>query len=101
MKGSVLNNCDGLAWDEENINKNLDKYDVSKNECEELFFNQPLFVASDEKYSITEIRCYALGKTDKSRLLFIVFTIRNNKIRVILARDMSRKERRIYNEKTK
>ncbi len=91
MKGIVLNNCDGFAWDKGNINKNLDKHGVSKNECEELFFNQPLFVACDEKHSITEMRCYALGKTDKSRLLFIVFTIRNNKIRVISARDMTAK----------
>ena len=32
-----------------------------------------------------------LGKTDKERLLFVVFTIRSNKIRVISARDMNRK----------
>lgn len=91
MKAIVLNNCDGFAWDEGNINKNSDKHGISKNECEELFFNQPLFVASDEKHSITEIRCYDLGKTDESSLLFVVFTIRNNKIHVISARDMSRK----------
>ena len=32
------------------------------------------------------------------RFLFVVFTIRNNLIRVISARDMSRKERKIYND---
>lgn len=49
MKGIVLNNCDGFAWDKGNINKNLDKHGVSKNKCEELFFNQPLFVATYNK----------------------------------------------------
>ena len=32
---------------------------------------------------------------------FIVFTRRRNKIRIISARDMHRKERRVYNEKAK
>ena len=39
-----------------------------------------------------------LGHTDPGRRLFIVFTVRNNRIRVISARDMSRKERKIYEE---
>ncbi|MCW5201322.1 BrnT family toxin [Desulfobulbus sp. US1] len=33
---------------------------------------------------------------DKERCLFIAFTVRKSLIRVISARDMSRKERRIY-----
>jgi len=39
-----------------------------------------------------------LGKTNKGRLLFLVFTIRDNKIRIISAKDMNKKERRIYHE---
>ena len=39
-----------------------------------------------------------LDETDNERLLFVVFTIRSNKIRVISARDMSRKERRLFYE---
>ena len=35
-------------------------------------------------------------KTDFKRMLFISFTIRNNTIRIISARDMSRKERKVY-----
>ena len=48
-------------------------------------------------YSETENRFYALGKTDLKRTLFIVITVRNKLIRVISARDMSRKEREVYN----
>jgi uncharacterized DUF497 family protein len=47
---------------------------------------------------MAEPRYYVLGRTNDERHLFIVFTIRKNKIRVISARDMSRKERRIYRE---
>jgi uncharacterized DUF497 family protein len=39
---------------------------------------------------------YGLGESDAGRLLFVAFTIRGRLIRVISARDMSRKERRIY-----
>ena len=96
-----INNCEGLDWDEGNSQKSLVKHSVHMLECEEVFFNQPLFVLEDPNHSSTEQRYYSLGKTDFKRLLFISFTIRNNKIRVISARDMSKKERKKYNEKSK
>ncbi len=39
-----------------------------------------------------------IGKTDRQRLLFLAFTIRENKIRVVSARNQNRKERRKYEE---
>lgn len=39
-----------------------------------------------------------MGKTDTERLLFIVFTLRGTKIRIISARDMNRKEKRVYEQ---
>jgi uncharacterized DUF497 family protein len=42
------------------------------------------------------MRFYALGRTDGERRLFVVFTLRGTRIRVISARDMSRKERDEY-----
>ncbi len=52
----------------------------------------PVLVADDEKHSKVEVRYYAPGKTDDERKFFVVFTIRKNQIRVITARDMSKKE---------
>jgi hypothetical protein len=69
---------------------------MSPSECEQIFFNLPLVVADDVKHSERENRFYALRRTDTNRLLFVVFTVRKNKIRVISARDMNRKERRVY-----
>jgi len=63
-----------------------------------VFFNQPLLVDEDYKHSKEEPRFFVLGKTDLERELLIVFTVRNNKIRVISVRDMSRKERKVYEE---
>ena len=88
----------GFQWDKGNKEKNWIKHSVSNIECEEPFFNSPFIVASDEAHSSSESRFFALGRTNSDRFLFIVFTIRNDRIRVISARDMSKKEREIYYE---
>jgi uncharacterized DUF497 family protein len=91
-----LLNCTGFEWDKNNAAKNWFAHKVSPPECEQIFFNKPLLVQDDPQHSIKEIRYYAMGHTDENRQLFIVFTIRNNLIRVISARDMSKKERKVY-----
>ncbi len=90
---------DGFDWDEGNRYKNEKKHDIHWSEIEEIFFNEPLLVYEDFKHSKDECRCYALGKTDRDYPLFVVFTVRGRKIRVISARKMNRQERRIYYEK--
>jgi uncharacterized DUF497 family protein len=88
--------CTGFEWDEGNSEKNWIKHQVSRAECEELFFNEPLVAASDEKRSEEEPRYFVLGQTDEGRRLFVVVTIRDKLIRVISARDMSRREEKEY-----
>jgi len=86
-------------WDEGNREKNLKKHNVSIIEAEQIFINHPLLVKKDEQHSLTaEQRFQALGKTLNNRKLFLAFTIRNEKLRVISVRDMDKKERRIYEE---
>ncbi len=92
----LLWGCTGFEWDEHNAEKNWLKHHVSPEECEEVFFNLPLIVAEDTGHSEQECRYYCLGQTSRSRFLFIVFTVRGNLIRIISARDMSRKERNVY-----
>ena len=91
-----IQSIEGFDWDEGNINKNWIKHRVSNSECEEVFFNLPLLIADNQKHAQEEKRYYALGQTYTNRLLFIAFTIRDNKIRVISARVMSQKEERTY-----
>ena len=86
----------GFDWDEGNLVKNWERHHVSASECEQVFFNRPLATMEDEKHAGEEARHLALGVTDGGRLLFVAFTIRGNLIRVISARDMSRKERKEY-----
>ncbi len=91
----------GFEWDKGNKDKNWVKHRVSDAECEEVFFNIPLVVFPDKVHSRVEDRYYLLGRTDGDRLLFIVFTMRGDKIRIISARDVTRKERKCYYEETK
>jgi len=93
---SVFDEYEGFQWDKGNTNKNLIKHYVNNWECEQVFFNQPLIVLEDTVHSTNEKRWAALGVTDSGRLLTLVFTKRKNLLRVISARDMSRRERQYY-----
>lgn len=86
-------------WDTGNVDKNWLKHGVSNQEAEEIFINQPLLIYEDLKHSRQEQRYYVLGRSHQNRLLFISFTLRNRKLRIISARDMNKKEEVIY-EKT-
>lgn len=88
----------GFQWDTGNAYKSNEKHAVSQGETEEIFFNQPLLIAGNEKHSLEERRYLALGMTSVSRLLSVVFTLRKQAtlIRVVSARPMSRKERAFY-----
>ena len=91
-----IHEFEGFDWDQGNIEKNWLAHAVTPQEAEQVFFNAPLILANDETHSHTEKRFYVLGQTDKDRPLFIAFTLRKRRIRVISARDMNRKERKVY-----
>lgn len=88
----------GFEWDQNNRNKNWVKHQVSTSECEQVFFNQPHQIASDSQHSRNENRFSILGITNQGRKLLIIFILRNDNIRVISARDQSKKEREKYHE---
>ena len=95
-----LNKITGFEWDDGNSRKSVVKHDVRPGEAEQVFFNVPLLLLEDVKHRSDESRFHALGKTDTGRLLHITFTLRmeDTLIRVISARDMHRKERKIYEQ---
>lgn len=93
---------DGFDCDEGNARKNNLKHGVTQVEAEQVFFNATVFLLPDLSHSQVEPRFHLLGKTNEDRMLHITFTLRfgERKIRVISAREMHRKERLIYEEKT-
>lgn len=88
----------GFQWDDHNTRKIWEKHHVTPSECEQTFFNRPFITAEDDKHSQSEKRYFALGQTDAGRRLYMVFTFRTSLIRFISARDMSRKERKVYEQ---
>lgn len=87
-----------FEWDSGNTNKNL-KHGVSNEEAEEVFFDSDSITYFDKTHSANEHRFFVVGKTNLGRKLYIAYTVRNKKIRIISARNLNKKEYQLY-EKT-
>lgn len=98
MKKALIQ-ASSFEWDKGNKNKNWKKHKVADKECEEVFADPYLKIVKDVFHSKQEPRFILIGKTGSERILYLVFTMRSEKIRVISARDLNKKERKIY-EKT-
>lgn len=90
-----------FEWDKGNTGKNWIRHKVTNQECEEIFFDCQLLVCYDKSHSVEEDRYYALGSTLSGRRLFVVYTLRGKKLRIISARDMNQEERREYEKRKK
>ena len=88
--------CTGFEWDDANVATNWERHRVTPVEAEDVFFHDPFVLRSDPGHSKREKRYCALGQTSRNRRLFVAFSIRRNLIRVISARDMSRRENEEY-----
>ena len=86
-----------FEWDKGNIDKNK-KHNVEDKEAEEVFLDERKKIFKDRLHSGGEERFRVIGKTKKGRLLFVVFTKRKNKIRIISARNINKKEVYLYEE---
>ena len=94
----LLNGLNGFEWDAGNSAKNWTRHRVGQGEAEQALLNRPVVVKGDSGHSGGEPRFFALGRTDRRRLLTVVFTVRGTRCRVISARPMSRAERRVYGQ---
>ncbi len=88
-----------FEWDEHNRTKIRLRHNITLEEAEQAFFNSRKIIV-DQKHSAAEQRYQLLGINNADKILFIVFTIRQRKIRIISARNASKKERGGYGKKT-
>lgn len=88
-----------FEWDKGNSGKNL-KHEVGDREAEEPFLDENKVAYKDLIHSAKEGRFILVGKSKQDRLLFISFTYRGKKIRIISARNINRKEVSIYEKAT-
>jgi uncharacterized protein len=87
-----LNQLAGFEWDKGNIDKSFKKHGVTPNESEEVFLDKDILLFEDVKYSKQEERFGAIGRITKGDILFLAFTVRKNKIRIISVRQANKKE---------
>ena len=87
-------------WSKGNTDKNFERHKIRDKEAEEPFFDKSHKTFKDEVHSKGEERYRIVGKTKKGRLLFVVFTMRGKKIRIISARDINKKEVYLYEKET-
>lgn len=80
-------------WDEGNTHKILLRFSLEEVEA---FFTNDLIFADDTRFPYEERRELAVGKGPQGRYMYVCFTIRGNRIRVISARFMREKEVRKY-----
>lgn len=93
VTGPNLSRLEGFEWDEGNL-EHIKRHRVNYRESEAVFFNKPLIITPDKTHSQSEERLRVYGLTNKNRQICLIFTIRNNKIRVISARDLNKKEKK-------
>lgn len=93
-----LDSFTGFEWDKGNLDKNYKKHGISANVAEEAFLDEQAIIVRDIKHSGKEKRFIVIGKTTENKVLFVVFTVRKDKLRIISTRPANRKERDKYDQ---
>jgi len=88
-------------WDPKKARRNVDRHGVSYDEASTAFRDTMSITIPDPAHSETEDRLVLLGYSYRNRLIVVVHTDRNDRIRVISARPATRRERIRYEESEK
>jgi len=87
-----------FEWDPVKAKSNLQKHQVSFEEASTVF-NDPLFITFlDVEHSSDEERYITMGLSRRRRLLLVAHTDRQERIRIISAREATKNEQRFYEE---
>ena len=87
-----------FEWDPKKSAANERKHDVTFQEASTVFGDSLAMTFADPDHSNNEQRYLTFGLSKHNRLLVVSHTDRGEKTRIISARIMDRKERRIYEE---
>ena len=90
-----------FEWDPEKENVNITKHGVSFDEAMSVFYDALSLTYPDPDHSVRENRSIIVGMSNKPRLLFISHIDKGNHIRIISARELTRKERKQYEDEGK
>ena len=89
-----------FEWDEKKARRNFGKHSVGFEEAATVFADPLFLIFADDEHSATEPRYVIMARSSAKRLLVVVYTPRNESIRIISARAATRGERKVYEEET-
>lgn len=87
-----------FEWDLKKAETNLRKHSVSFDEAATAFLDPHAVSGPDPDHSVGEERYITFGFSQLGRLVAVCHTYRPGTIRIINARRMTRRERKIYEE---
>ena len=87
-----------FEWDPRKAAANIEKHGVGFEEAATVFGDPLGKIVDDPRHSIREKRYALIGRSDQNRLLVIMYTERREAVRIISARDVTREERKNYEE---
>lgn len=89
-----------FEWDPQKAVANLEKHGVSFDEASLAFFDPNAIELFDELNSEDEVRYQLVGISD-FRLLFVGYTLRGDRVRIITARKANARQVKYYNEQNR
>jgi hypothetical protein len=85
-----------FEWDEIKAESNVLKHGITFEEAVTIFADPHLLLTEDFGHSQGEEREWAIGETDEGAVIVVVFTMRGESIRVISAREATKRECQRY-----
>ncbi len=86
-----------VTWDPVKAETNFHKHKIMFSDAEAVLFD-PMSLTLEDKSAEGEQRFVSIGTDALNRALVVVYTYRENDIRLISARRATRKERKTYEE---
>ena len=87
-----------FEWDPKKATSNLRKHRISFYEAASVFSDPLASVYGDPDHSTREQRFLIVGSSSRGRLLIVGFADRGDRIRLINARTLTRREKKLYEE---
>lgn len=84
-----------FEWNEGKALSNTQKHKVSFETACEIFFD-PFLQSKDAEFIDNELREIIIGANESLQILYVAYTMREDKIRIISARIATKKERNDY-----
>jgi uncharacterized DUF497 family protein len=85
-----------FEWDDDKAQSNQDKHDIGFEEGATIFNDLLVATIFDPDHSKDEERFISIGKSVQNRLLVVVHTFREERIRLISCRKATNAERKLY-----